>query len=479
MWATCKLSCGHEKTLRVKIVLQNKFHTKGGIVIPNIDFITTLLNVKSTDIKECNIRTLDNVVEYELTLARKMTFCPYCGGQLISHGYKLKVINHPSLREFDGIVKLHANRYKCKECGKTTIEHDPLSFSGFNSSYVLLRSAMSKLGNLNYTLKMISEELNISRTQLCKYLDSYVVIPHRSLPESIGIDEIYSKVLSKKNNSYICVLVDNNRRCLFEVLQSRSKMSLSLYFSGFSKAECRNVKYVTIDMWQPYKDVVKTYLPNATLAVDPFHVIKHLTDDFNKLRVRLMNACEYGSPAYHLLKKWHWLLEEDHVELDNHPRYNKVFKRKLNHRDLYNMIIDTFPELSDAYILKERYRRFNLECDYEDASLEYYDLFQAFAKSGIPEYREFVTLLKDWEEEILNSFKRPYQDRRLSNALTENINGKIRKYLTVSNGLVNFPRFRKRALLALSRDIDFALHDNLMSESYARPKRGPYKKKQE
>lgn len=52
---------------------------------------------------------------------------------------------------------------------------------------------MRLLGNLNYTLQMISEELNISPTQLCRYLDSYV----------------------------------------------------------------------TIDMWQPYKDVTRTYLPNA------------------------------------------------------------------------------------------------------------------------------------------------------------------------------------------------------------------------
>lgn len=461
------------------MVLQNKSKTKGGIVIPNYDFITTLLNVKSTDIEKCNIRSNENDVEYDLTLKRKLMYCPYCGGNLINYGHKISKINNPSLREFNAVIRLHANRYQCKECRRTVLEHTPLSFEGFNSSYVLLRSAMKYMGNLNYTLKMISEELNVSTTQLSKYLDSYVVIPSRPLPESIGIDEIYSKALSRKNNSYICVLVDNDSRSLFEVLPSRSKQTLSLFFSSFSKPFRNNVKYVTIDMYQPYKDVVKTYLPNAILAVDPFHVITHLTDAFKALRIRLMNQCEYRSPAYYLLKKWHWLLEDDKVDLDNDRRYNKTFKRKLNHRDLFNMILDTFPELDEAYMLKEKYRRFNKECDYEDAMLGYHEMIKSFVNASIPEYGEFIDILRNWEEEILNSFKRPYGYRRLSNAYTENTNGKIRNYLRISNGLVNFPRFRKRVLLALSRDISYALKPNLISESLPGRKRGPYNKIQE
>lgn len=94
---------------------------------------------------------------------------------------------------------------------------------GFNSSYLILQNAMRLLGDLNYNLTMISDELNISTTQLSRYLDSYVIIPHRQLPESLGIDEIHTKVLSKKNSSYICVLVNNRHGSLYEVLNSRSK----------------------------------------------------------------------------------------------------------------------------------------------------------------------------------------------------------------------------------------------------------------
>lgn len=79
-------------------------------------------------------------------------------------------------------------------------------------------------------------------------------------------------------------------------------------------------------------------------------------------------------------------------------------------------------------------------------------------------------------KEILNSFKRPYNDRKLSNSFTENINGQIRTYLTVSNGVSNFKRFRNRAIFALSKDIYYALTTNLHSDKYNRKRRGSYNK---
>lgn len=103
-------------------------------------------------------------------------------------------------------------------------------------------------------------------------------------------------------------------------------------------------------MWEPYKDVATVYFPNAIVAVDPFHVVSHLTRGFERLRLDLMNQCEYNSNAYYLLKKWHWLLEKDNVFLDNDRVYNSRFKTKLNRRDLLNMMKESFPVLAQATI---------------------------------------------------------------------------------------------------------------------------------
>lgn len=225
-----------------------KSFMKGGIVIPNIDFTTLMLNISSSDIKKSDIISIDGVIYYDITLVRKPMRCPYCNGKMIGHGQKLKLIKHPAVRENNGIIRYRANRYICKDCGKTALESNPFTFVGFNSSFFLLRNAMRLLANLNYTLHMISEELKISPTQLNMYIDSYITVPRRPLPECLGIDELHSKELSKRNSSYLCVLVDNEKRSVYDVLDSRSKTNIALYFSSFPREERCRVRYVTIDM---------------------------------------------------------------------------------------------------------------------------------------------------------------------------------------------------------------------------------------
>ena len=85
------------------------------------------------------------------------------------------------------------------------------------------------------------------------------------LTECLGIDELHSHELSRRNSSYLCILVDNERRTVWDVLDSRSKMALSLFFSNIPREERLRVKYVTIDMWEPYKDVARTYFHNYVL----------------------------------------------------------------------------------------------------------------------------------------------------------------------------------------------------------------------
>ena len=125
-----------------------------------------MLNISNSDIKKSDIITDGDTIYYDITLVRKPMTCPYCGGKMIGHGHKLRLIKHPAIRNHSGIIRCNANRYICKECNKTAIEKNPFSFPGFNSSFLLLQNAMRLLANLNYTLSMISDELDISSTQL-------------------------------------------------------------------------------------------------------------------------------------------------------------------------------------------------------------------------------------------------------------------------------------------------------------------------
>ena len=401
-------------------------------------------------------------VEVIVKLKRKVLYCPRCGNKLVSNGNIVKPIRHKIFISRDLTIVYKANRYKCKLCNYSQMEKNPFTLPGFSTSILVMNQVMIDLHNPRYNYKMIADKNGISTNEVILYCDSFITIPHIPLPENLGIDEFHSKMAKRKDASYLGVLTDNDTFSLIELLPSRNKSDLNNYFSFCPKEERDNVKYVTIDMLKPYEDLAHKWLKNAIVAVDPFHVVKHLTDDFDKIRIRIMNRCIYGSNAYYLLKTWNKLLLSDKYDLNNEPKYNHVFRCKLNYGDIKKMLLELDDELTLAYNLKEAYRDFNSYCTFEKAKEELQDLIYEFAKANIKEYEEFVQIMINWNDEIVNSFIRSeVTSDRLSNAKSEAMNSQIETNINVSNGVSNFTRFRKRMIYCLNDRIFYSLTGKL------------------
>ena len=82
----------------------------------------------------------------------------------------------------------------------------------------------------------------------------------------------------------------------------------------------------------------------------------------------------------------------------------------------------------------------NKDCSYYEATNLYDYMLKAFKRSGNSQFNEFTEILINWRDEILNSYLRLYDDRKLSNSFTENVNGKLRTCLAVSRGISNLNR---------------------------------------
>lgn len=438
-------------------------------------FSTSILNVPEDSIESISTTKTDQVLHIAVKLKPSFPNCPCCGGDTKIKGYSNYSYNHLDIAGTQSVIDWKRRRYECKDCGKSFSEPSPFGPENFHQSYAVLRDISLALHNVRSTYKDISTRYHVSDTIVQIYADSFIRVPRLTLPENLGIDEISSS-MAKYGGSFLCVFVDNNGRMLNEILPNRSKSTLSKYFEAIPKEERDKVKYVTIDMWQPYKDVCLKYLRNCQISVDSFHVIKHLSEGFTRIRVDIMNQCVYNSPSYYLIKTWHKLLESDSYNLDNEPKYNSKFRQKLNYRDLYNMLLNINPQLKRAYELKELYRDFNLNCSFQDASARLDGIIAIFEEADLYCYQEFVSLLKHWKLEIINSFNRPYDNRRQSNALAENINQKLKLLIEVSNGYSNFDRFRARAIYCLNDRLFYGLTSSLSSNKREGRKRGTYNK---
>ena len=97
---------------------------------------------------------------------------------------------------------------------------------------------------------------------------------------------------------------------IVDILSDRTKNYLGKYFQAIPKKERDNVKHISIDVWEPYKDIAITYLNKAIISVDPFHVIEHINTALKKVRVRIMKKYDSKSDEYYLLKHFNWLLNK-------------------------------------------------------------------------------------------------------------------------------------------------------------------------
>jgi Transposase and inactivated derivatives len=444
--------------------------------IPIQDFIISVFNLKESQIRSISIKRADNETlnAYIVTIPEEKE-CPYCGGILNSDGHaRPKKIINSVLVQHKMVVHWSPHRFICKECGRTVTERNPFTYPGFSISFATIRQIMLDLKKSNLTYKDIAERNYVSITTVQHYFDSYINVPRARLPENLAIDEVHSS-MAKYGSAFLCVLYDNVTRQPVDILPCRSKHELSKYYERFSPEDREKVRFVTMDMWDPYRDTAHKYFKNCEVAADPFHVIEHLIGDFGTLRLQIQGQVEYGSPSYYLLKNWNWLLTASNVDLDNKPVMNRVFNRYMNHRDLLEMTLATSDELTSAYYLMKKYQYFNESCPEEEAAQQLDSLIEEFASSDISVYREFVILLNNWRTEIINSFHTP-NGRRQSNALAESVNSQIKTYLAVSKGNSNFERFRRRILYCLNDSVFYSCTSFLKTLKEERRKRGAYKK---
>ncbi len=93
----------------------------------------------------------------------------------------------------------------------------------------------------------------------------------RPLPV-LGIDE----VSRKKGHKYLTLVHDLERGQLVWIGKDRTSRTLRRFFDELGSRRSRNLKAVCMDMWAPYRDVVKERAPQATVCFDRFHVVRHL-----------------------------------------------------------------------------------------------------------------------------------------------------------------------------------------------------------
>lgn len=428
------------------------------------NFITDMLNIEPNMIEKMDtLKQSDGSIVVKIRLIRDPNVvCPLCKQKVKIHGYYSKKLIHSTLANRKCVIIYEQRRFRCDLCEYSFHEHNPFARGNDNLTYETKINILKDLKYVNNTYTSVAMRYHVSTTQVIRLFDRHVRIDRKELPTVLSIDEHYFPE-SDFDSLYCCLLMDFNSGILIDVLPDRKKDYLKYYFSKIKIqttdektkiSELDNVKYISIDMYDTYKDIAKLYFPTALICADSFHVIKHLTEAFKDVRIRCRKQTQDEDIQW-LITKFKFVFNHKQP-LDNEPKYNKRFGRSMNYRDIQFLLFERFPDLKLAYELKENYIFFNETATIENASELLSDMIQQFADSNIREYDNFYNLLIHWYKEIINSFSL-YNNRRINNSYIESRNRQLERLMFNAYGFRKFNRTRNRILYCLNKKDTFTI----------------------
>ena len=422
--------------------------------------IIKLLNLEQFNIKIKKIETskINNILYCYITLEPTASSCPLCGGaKLFIKDYQTKRIIHSISTNNPCFIIYNARRYKCTYCNSIFYEHNPFSLKNNKESTYTIYKVLDELKYHTNTFTDVARNLNLSVTTVIRIFDQYVEYHRTKLPNIICFDEVYTS--RKSYQKYAFVMADFMTNNIIEIYSSRHKNKLTQNFSNIPKAERDNVDYIIIDMWDTYRDLGEIYFKNAKIAVDSFHVIKHLNEAIVSIRLKIMRKFDKRTKSlmandmyYYMLKKFHYFFTKNFEDIYSGQIEIRKYRTKWDKYEIRRYLMSIDPDLNYAYHLKEKYREFNLTASYESCDEELNELIDDFRNSHLEEFRTFGKLLNRWKINIKNSFIR-INGKRLSNGPMEGINSRIKTMMKSANGFRNFNRFRNRVIYSINKNV--------------------------
>ena len=439
----------------------------------NISSLANFLSMNAKEIDDISSVTTENGNFITITLKKKECLCPNCheAHYELKEYYKRK-IKHALFLNTPTTFLLKNRRYRCLECGKTFVENNNLAPKKSRVSYETIYTVLEAAREWNATWKSIGKRGHVSDETAINIFDRYVNPPRGKMPKVLSIDECYNK--HQFNKPYSCILFDFLDSKIIDVIEDRSKVNLGRYLSKISREERLNVKYVVIDMWEPYLDVASIYFPDAIVAIDSFHVLKEMGFALDKVRRRIMSGYQKGSEEYYLLKKWNDLLYNDQKSYGEKMKIKGLGNRWYNKYQLQQKTLAIHPDLKIAQEFYILYKRQNQITNIEGAE-KMLDGFINFKDAiSVQELVPIIQMLINWKEYIINSFN-IVDGRRISNGPIEGFNSNFKKMMNVANGLYSFPRFRNRLMYCYNKPNCLSPAKERIKKR-PRGKRGPYKK---
>ena len=425
------------------------------------------LNLNKVKYDYIRDKVINEVDGYEIQLTRTFDIphnpkCEY----VISHGWLKRTIWCNIYDNELTPVRIKYPRYliKNKNEGKarTFSKGNEICVSYSKISESLIKKILIQFKKINSTFTSVAFNCCVSDKTVERIFDRYINCPRGNLSKIICIDECHNKKQFGTEHPYCFVLSDFIKHEIIDVVKGRTKEVLKNYFINFSLIERLNVEVVIMDMWSPYRDIVKEFFPNAIISIDSFHVIQQLKFCIKRIEAQVLETLPEESKDRKFIKRWFNYIIDYKI---NHSKKSneKSEKEKLSKFELKQKLRNISEKLYYCVKLLDEYKHFNATCSYNKFDLN----FKSWTLNNpifFDEcFKDIYTMFTTCYVGIKNSFRKIVvnennRKKRLSNGLAESINSIYKKIMSVSNGVRDFERFRKRLMYYFNKNINYLTH---------------------
>lgn len=376
--------------------------------------------------------------------------CPYCKSEdTVIKEYKPRIIHGLNTGNKNVEINLRIPRYSCKKC-KKTFTYDTSAFIANSITKDELDKILVSFG-LMMTFTDIAKIYNLTVTEVVKLFDKYCENLNEEIGEAICIDEFKN---SGNNDmaKYACILVNFETHKIIDILPSRTLPFLKEYFNKQPLFARKLIKYVVTDMYDGYITIAKEFLPNAVIAIDPFHYIRYFTDAVQNIRIRkFADTNNYYFDAQRIKKNWRLLTvdlnkncyQQQNIILElgeSISIYDRVMRFVKQDKDLFYAV----SALQDFYFDSKR-------TTFEGAISLIDFTINKLKNSNIPELVGCGETREHYKDYIVNSFLK-FKGKRLSNGPIEGINSRIKSLKKIYCGYSNYNRFFKRVIYIINKN---------------------------
>lgn len=359
--------------------------------------------------------------------AKKSTCqCTACGSREIMHRGRsdpreIRLVNVGTRPTF---LVIAIPRVECRQCGCT--KQINLRFCKPGRSYSNGFERLALELSRKMTISDVADYLRVSWDTIKdihkRHLNKHFANPPVKHLRQIAVDEI----CIGKRRKYLTLVMDLETGAVVWIGEGKGGDALKGFWKKLRRARAK-IEAVAIDMSSGYYLAVQTFLPEATIVFDHFHVVQLMNDKLTDLRRELQRGAE--EDGKNLFKGTRYLLLKNPENLDDgrdeHARLKDALKLNEN--------------LSTAYYLKEELRALWDYSSKQKAEQALENWISKARASGIRQMKTMAKTIAKYRQGILAVYDVP-----ISSGKMEGTNNKIKRLSRMAYGFRDMEYFHLR-----------------------------------